>query len=856
MTHYGPSALGGGLAAILAACSAPSDMAPAAEAETAMAAASAVMQDAAVANDPQVDPGLWPAGQSPVGRDPAIEARIADILARMTLEEKVGQVIQADISAVTPEQVREYNLGSVLNGGNSGPGDDNYAPPQAWLDLADAFYLASVDTSDGGVGIPVIWGTDAVHGHNNIVGATLFPHNIGLGAADNPELIRAIGEVTAAEVRATGQEWTFAPTLAVVRDDRWGRTYEGYSESPQIVARYASAMVEGLQGEAGTEDFLDGSHVIATAKHFLGDGGTEQGVDQGDNRASETELAEIHGAGYPPAIEAGVQTVMASFNSWHGVKMHGNEALLSDVLVGRMGFDGFVVGDWNGHGQVEGCSPTACARAFNAGLDMYMAPDSWRELYVSLLEQVRAGEISMERLDEAVSRILRVKLRLGLFEAGLPSQRPLAGQFELIGAPEHRAVARQAVRESLVLLKNDSGLLPIAGNARVLVAGPAADDIGLQSGGWTINWQGEGNENADFPGGQSIHAGIREAVEAAGGDVELSVDGQYATAPDVAIVVFGEQPYAEGYGDRSALDFASDEGLDLLRGFREAGIPTVAVFLSGRPMWINPEFNAADAFVAAWLPGSEGGGVADVLIGTAEGEPRHDFTGRLSYSWPARPDQTPLNAGDADYAPLFAYGYGLDYAGSASDAPVLDETPASGSGTGGSLALLSSGRAQGDYRLVLRSDTGEAVAVDGPAASLDGMLAVRSADRFAQEDVRSVRWSGPAALAIEAAEPVDLGAAASMGLAIVYRVETSPDGEARLALRCGAECGAALDVGPGLAAAAGQGWRESVIPLRCFAGADLSRVTMPFELHAAGGLALSISDIRLTTVPEAAGCDF
>jgi beta-glucosidase len=304
------------------------------------------------------------------------------------------------------------------------------------------------------------------------VGSTLFPHNIGLGAANDPDLIRRIGQVTALEVRVTGQDWTFAPTLAVVRDDRWGRTYESYSENSALVASYAGAMIEGLQGVYGTPEWLGDAHVIATAKHFIGDGGTVRGVDQGDNRDSEADLAAIQGAGYPPAIESGVLSVMASFNSWHGEKVHGHRGLLTDILVQRLGFEGFVVGDWNGHGQVEGCTAVSCAQSFNAGVDMFMAPDSWRELHASLLGQVRSGEVAMERLDEAVARILRVKVRAGLLDAPRPSQRPYAGEFERLGSPEHRAVAREAVRRSMVLLKNEGSVLPIAGSSRVLSWAP------------------------------------------------------------------------------------------------------------------------------------------------------------------------------------------------------------------------------------------------------------------------------------------------------------------------------------------------------------------------------------------------
>ncbi len=606
-----------------------------------------------------VHPEIWPQVRSPVAKDPEVERRVSAILEGMSVEEKVGQLIQAEILHVTPEDIRDYHLGSVLNGGNGGPGGDEYAPAAEWLKLADTFWAASMDAADGKQAIPILWGLDAVHGHTNVVGATIFPHNIGLGATRNPELVRRIGEVTAREIAVTGQDWDFSPTVAVARDDRWGRAYESYSEDPEIVAAYAGEMVRGLQGDPGTAEFLDPSRVLATAKHFLGDGGTHGGKDQGDNLSSEEELRDVHGAGYVSAFEAGVQTVMASYNSWHGRKLHGYGELLTGVLKGRMGFDGFVVGDWNGHAQVAGCSNDSCAAAINAGVDMFMVPEDWKALYENTLAQARAGEIAAARLDDAVRRILRVKVRAGLFERGKPSSRPLAGKFELLGAPEHRAVARQAVRESLVLLKNNAGLLPLAPDQSILVAGDGADDVGKQSGGWTITWQGTGNERSDFPGATSIWEGIRHAVAAGGGTAVLSVDGRWEEKPDVAIVVYGEDPYAEFEGDRQTLDYEPAEDLELLRRLRGEGIPVVSVFLSGRPLWVNPEINASDAFVAAWLPGSEGAGVADVLLRAADGSVRHDFQGRLSFSWPRLADGAPLNRNDPDYAPLFAYGHGL-----------------------------------------------------------------------------------------------------------------------------------------------------------------------------------------------------
>ena len=499
-----------------------------------------------------------------------------------------------------------------------------------------------------------------------MTGATVFPHNIGLGATRDVELIRRVGEVTAVEMRVTGLDWDFAPTVAVVRDARWGRTYEGFSEDPGVVRQCAGAMVRGLQGDPGSASFLDERHVIATAKHFLGDGGTRGGRDQGDNLASEPELRDVHAAGYVAALEAGVQAVMASYSSWRGVKMHASSDLLTGVLKERMGFDGVVVGDWNGHAQVPGCSAGDCPATITAGLDIFMVPGEWRALTRNTLAEARSGVIPAARLDDAVSRILRVKVRAGLLRAGRPSRRPLAGRADLFGSPEHRDVARRAVRESLVLLKNAGHILPLRRDLRVLVAGEAADDIGRQCGGWTVSWQGDGNSNADFPGGSSIWDGVRDLVGRSGGSAALSVSGRFDVRPDVAIAVIGEEPYAETDGDRDTLEFRSGRNGDprLLRRLRAAGVPVVTVFLSGRPLWANREINASDAFVAAWLPGSEGRAVADALFRAADGSVAFEFTGRLAYSWPRSPDPGPVNRGDPGYDPLFPFGFGLGVADS------------------------------------------------------------------------------------------------------------------------------------------------------------------------------------------------
>ena len=789
----------------------------------------------------------WPAVTSRIPRDPAIEARIDRLMARMTLAEKVAQTIQAE-TTIAPADVGRYRLGSVLTGGNGGPGNNEKAPAAEWLRLADRYWEASRVGVPADKWIPVVWGIDAVHGHANIVGATVFPHNIGLGAARNPELMRRIGEVTAREMAVTGIDWTFAPTLAVVRDDRWGRTYEGFSEDPEIVASYAGALVEGLQGRPGTTGFLGAGKVFATAKHFVGDGGTAGGKDQGDNPSGAADIARIHGAGYPPAIEAGVQSVMISFSSVRGEKTTGDKKLITDALKARMNFDGLVVGDWNAHGQVPGCSVKSCPQAINAGLDMFMVPSDWKALYENTLSQARAGVIPLARIDDAVRRILRVKLRAGLFEKPKPSQRPFAGQYELLGAPEHRAVARQAVRETLVLLKNAGRALPIRATANVLVAGDGADDIGKQSGGWTINWQGTGNTNADFPGGQSIFAGIRDALAPAGGRATLSVDGSYTAKPDVAVVVFGEDPYAEFVGDRQTVEYsaADKKDLELLRRLKAAGIPTVSVFLSGRPLWVNPEINASDAFVAAFLPGSEGGGVADVLIGDRDGRARNDFKGKLSFSWPKRADQTPLNRGDANYDPLFAYGYGLAYADRGNISRLSEERPA-GVANGADGVFFGRGAVPAGWSFEVAQEGGPTVVVTGPTgATGDGRVRVSGVDRRAQEDSRLFAFdgSGPGVARLATAQPLDLTRESNgeLALFVEFRVDEAPTGEVRLGLN-----DASVPITGLLRGATPGQWTTLNVPLQCFAraGADVQRVVRPFTLATSGQLRAAVSGIRL-----------
>ncbi|WP_086736546.1 glycoside hydrolase family 3 protein [Erythrobacter colymbi] len=783
-------------------------------------------------------PDQWPAYTYPVPVHADHEKMIADLIARMTVEEKVGQLVQADLCCVTPDDFRKYKLGSLLVGGNSGPNGNDLSPAKDWLKAADDFYLASVDKSDGGVGIPMIWGTDAVHGHSNIIGATLFPHNIGLGAMRDPALIEKIGAITAKEIRVTGQEWTFAPTVAVPQDFRWGRAYEGYSSDPDLVASYVGAMVRGLQGPPSGDNLLAGPHVIASTKHFLADGGTDKGVDQGDSSATEAQLRDIHGKPYGPAIAEGVATVMVSFSSWQGVKMTGNHSLVTGVLKERMDFGGFVVSDWNAHGQVAGCTNEACPQALMAGIDMYMAPDTWKPIYNDLLARAKSGAIPMSRIDEGVARILRVKARLGLFEAGKPSDRPFSGQYDLLGAPEHRAVAREAVRKSLVLLKNQ-GVLPLAPGKRLLVAGDGADDIARQAGGWTITWQGTGLNNSQFPGATSIWGGLKQAVEAGGGSAVLSPDGSYTDKPDAAVVVFGETPYAEFQGDRAALvlDPELTAPFATMKKLQAQGIPVVAVMVTGRPLYVNPALNAADAFVVAWLPGSEGGGIADVLVGDTAGKPRFDFSGKLPAAWPR-------TAQIADGA-LYPFGYGLDYRTRAGKWQTLPELDASAVG-GDARTWFSAGNPAARWSLWV-SGTGDEVetrVTTVPADALGGRARVTAENYKVQEGARRFAIAGgKASVNLGKFETVDLARETNgdVMVLVTLRVWDSP-AAARLGVK-----------GPGsegftpVTLPATAGYVRYGIPLKCLRdkGADVAQLNRPFVLETEGKADFAIAEVRL-----------
>lgn len=773
---------------------------------------------AAIPAEARANPAIWPAAASPAAiTDPATEARISELIAAMTLRQKVGQLIQGDISAIAPADLDQYPLGSILAGGNSGPYGDERASAESWRRLVGEFRAAS---RRAGAGIPVLFGVDAVHGHSNVPGATIFPHNVGLGAARDPDLIRRIGAATAAEIAGSGIEWTFAPTLAVPQDVRWGRTYEGYSSDPAVVVSYAAAMTLGLQGELAAGQPIARARVAATAKHFLADGGTVDGRDQGDARISEAELIATHAMGYPASIDAGALTVMASFSSWNGAKHHGNPTLLTDVLKQRMGFAGLVVGDWNGHGQVPGCSATDCPAAINAGLDLLMAPESWKGAFETTLAAARDGRIPQARIDDAVRRILRVKFKLGLMG---DTQRD-RGDSAAVGAPAHLALAREAVAKSLVLLKNDGAVLPVRPGANVLIGGSGADSMAMQSGGWTITWQGTDTRPEDFPNGQTIGRALAQAVREGGGQAAMAAGtagvAVNGTAPDVAIVVLGEKPYAEYEGDIPHLAFtpAADDAA-LLAVLKARGVPVVVVFLSGRPLFTGALMNQASAFVAAWLPGTQGAGIADVLVAGRDGRTARGFTGRLPFAWP-RDARAPM------VDPLFPVGHGLDYAQRTVLGPVNADPRVDLAADSRASVFMLRGRVPAPWRL-----------------TQDGAVTARAIDIGAQEDARQFSWGAPGALAIEGAA-IDLAAQAGEGqsLLIDWRIDRLPAGPVRLGFG-----GAMLDLRPTLQAVPAGAVTETRIALSCFAGAGatLKTVGSPFRIVAGEGLVASIRSVRL-----------
>ena len=768
---------------------------------------------------------LWPKSHKSIAVD---EERIDDIMAEMTLKEKVAQLVMAEIRHIQPKDVKRTRLGGILNGGGAFPNNKKRAEIQDWVDLAENFHQQSIDRSDNKTSIPVIWGTDAVHGHNNVFGATIFPHNIGLGATRNVELLEKIGKVTAAEVAATGIFWVFAPTVAVPQNANWGRTYEGYSENTQLVADLGAAITRGMQGdfEGGV---LGTKSVIATAKHFIGDGGTFKGKDQGDTRLTEKALREIHGEGYVTTLNEGVQTVMASFNSWNGKKLHGDKYLLTDVLKEKMGFDGFVIGDWNGHGQIPGCTNGDCAAAINAGVDMIMVPENWLEYYTNTVKQVRKGVISEVRLNDAVRRILRVKMRAGLFDGATPKTRGQTGVQSYVGNDKHRAVAKQAVKESLVLLKNNDSVLPLNIDSKVLVVGKEAKNFEKQLGGWSMSWQGTGNSNSDFPGASSILDGVEANMKGGDGSIEYSVDGSYTKKPDVAIMVFGEPPYAESQGDRKNIAFSDNnrKHLKIMQRLRSEGIKIVAVFLSGRPMWVNPELNAVDAFVAAWLPGSEAGAIAEVLFCDKGVGSDCDFKGKLSFAWPSSILDSSRKAADA----LFPYGFGLTYADQ-QNLEVLPEIKLDNQAV--IEQQLIAGWAKEPYKVMLQSGN-QLLPFDKPKVTTDNRaLKVAIKDNRVQEDAQKISFTGKATAAwmLSSEKVLDLQAARDQSAVLSIELKTVKVDKKTplyLSMLCGSGCRATIDFGSALLSVKKGEWQTHTVALSCLEkfGLDVSKVDKP-----------------------------
>jgi beta-glucosidase len=574
---------------------------------------------------------------------PTSDRRVESLLSQMSLDEKIGQMVQVDMNALKDKaDIQKYYLGSMLSGGNSDPADNR---PETWLKAVNEYQAWALKTR---LKIPLIYGIDAVHGHNNIDGAVIFPHNIGLGATHNPALVEQAERITALEVAGTGIRWAFAPCIAVAEDERWGRTYESFSDSPELVSELGAAAVRGFQGP----QLSDSSLVLACAKHYVGDGGTLNGVDQGNDVCDEATLRKLYLPPYEAAIKAGVGSIMVSYSSWNGQKMSGNKFLLSDVLKGELGFRGFLVSDWAAIDQLSPNYKDDVETSINAGLDMVMIPagpgqpNNYVEFIDDLKELVAAKQVSEERIDDAVRRILRIKMEMGLFERPYPDPALSAA----IGSTGHRAVARECVRESMVELKNVNHVLPLAKDIKHLaVVGRGADDIGIQCGGWTISWQGRPGDVTH--GGTTILSGIRQMVSP-GTQVTYSADGGDLTGADAVVVVVGEMPYAEMKGDRGDLRL-SYQDVALVEKARSAGVPVVTILLSGRPLILGAALQDSDAFLAAWLPGTEGEGVADVLFGN------YKPTGKLPRQWPRDNDGLDTKSvQSASGDPLFPQGYG------------------------------------------------------------------------------------------------------------------------------------------------------------------------------------------------------
>lgn len=800
----------------------------------------------------------WPYIKSAIKRDDALEKEVARILANMTLEQKVGQMTQAETKAITPEDVAQYYLGSVLSAGSSFPktttalpSGDKHSNAADWVNFGSKFYDAALNTKME-TRIPLLWGIDAVHGNNKVYGATIFPHNIALGAAHEKILVEKVAASVGKAVRAAGVNWAFAPTVAVARDDRWGRTYESFSEDTNLVKEYAGVYVRGLQG-----NFKKDTNVIATIKHFIGDGCTDQGQDQGNCLIRKTDMINIHGQGYYSGLAAGAQTVMASFSSWHDQSnnnnygaMHGSKELLTNALKIKMGFDGFVVSDFDGIEKIPGCTKDSCPEAINAGMDMIMVPNQWKSFIANTIKQVERGEIPMSRINDAVTRIIRVKMRAGLF-AKKSTDITFAGEQEAL---QDRELAREAVRKSLVLLKNDKNILPLSPHQKVLVVGKSADNIGNQSGGWSLSWQGADNKNSDFPNADSIVAGIIAAAGKENVTLNASAKNIDVTQFDVVIAVIGEKPYAEGQGDITASGTLRHterypEDLAVLQAVANKGKPVVTIFLSGRPLYVNDLLNLSDSFVAAWLPGTEGKGISDVIFRKENGRINYDFNGKLSFSWPREICQTSLNIGDKNYNPLFALNFGLKY----SDKKVLgnlSETyPEGGCGITKSFPIFTRGDrasfplriANKDQQAVLPPDLEIVMNLNG--------IKVETTQIKTQEDARLVTWSSAGSFAAHTntARVIPAYAVKNGVLKFDTIVSTAPKGKVLIAMECDEACDKKVDITKTMEVFAGKKRQSVSIPLSCFvtSGKETARVNTPFLISTDQEFSAAFANIEI-----------
>jgi len=800
----------------------------------------------------------WPRIKSTITPDPEIEKKVAHIVEHMTLEQKIGQMTQAETKAITPREVTQYYVGSVLSAGSSFPkistllpSGDKHSNAADWVNFGNTFYEAALNT-DMETRIPLLWGIDAVHGNNKVYGATIFPHNIGLGATHDKILIEKIANAVGKSVRAAGVNWAFAPTVAVARDDRWGRTYESFSEDSALVKEYAAVYVHGLQGH-----FKKDNNVVATIKHFIGDGCTNQGRDQGDCLVNKKDMINIHAQGYYSGIAAGAQTVMASFSSWNDLSnhinygaMHGSKALLTTVLKDKIGFDGFVVSDFDGIEKIPGCAKDSCPEAINAGIDMVMVPNQWKSFIANTIQKVKRGEIPMSRIDDAVTRIIRVKMRAGLFD-NKTGNASFAGKQEAL---QHRELAREAVRKSLVLLKNDNNILPLSPHKKILVVGKSADNIGNQSGGWSLSWQGADNNNSDFPNADSIATGIIEVVGKENVILSNNISNVDLSQVDAVIAVIGEKPYAEGQGDIAASGTLRHterypEDLATLEAIAHKGKPIITIFLSGRPLYVNDLMNLSDSFIAAWLPGTEGKGISDVIFRKQNGRVNYDFSGRLSFSWPRNVCQTPLNNSDENYNPLFPLGFGLKY----SDKKILGDLPQTypegGCGVSHSFPIFTRGD-RASFPLHISNKDQQAILPPDLeiVLSLD-TISVETTQIKTQEDARLVTWKGAGSFAAHSdkARNIPNYAVKNGTLTFDTIVSATPKGKVTVAMECGEQCDKKVDITTAMTTFAGKKRQTLSIPLSCFTkpGTEITKINTPFLISTDQPFAAAFANIEI-----------